>query len=165
MAKTTTSVMSRVNGEVEQIWGDSSSHATTSLGDGSKRYSSGNVDTWLLHWHLFSQEADHKLPWALVRADILQAISKMPRRIQEFFEYYCVLGYDFEEISEITGCKVSSCRYYWSKLKSSLMRILNDQRIIAHPVNKDLPCPINSLSAYSCEGRFDEPVLTEARKY
>lgn len=160
-------LMNRVNAEVEQLWGDEpipGGFQQRSLGDGTKRYNRNNIETWLIHWHLFSQECDQRLPWAMLRADILKAIEKMPQSYQDFFDYYCVIGCDYEEIAQLMECKISTLHYYWWAIRKTLYRLLNDRHIVNHSVDKDKPCPLPALYACTWEGMFDEPVLSSDKK-
>lgn len=127
--------MSKIAVEVGQLWPESTSQYEADdwmIGNGRPRYSRHNIAAWLIHWHLFTQEAEHHFAWAELRADILNTIEHMPESWAiDFFDYYCVLGYEFDEIAELMDCKISTCQWYWRKLKTRVVSAVLDDRICA----------------------------------
>jgi len=141
-----------IQAEIHEMWGET---APAPVGDGTTRYKPDNVETWLLNWHVFCQEADRRISWALARADIVQAIGRAPNHLQEFFELYCVIGYEFDEIAEIQGVRLSTAKWEWWKLREIVIGTLGDNRVRYHAVSSR--CISQPAGRYF--GRdMDEPV-------
>ena len=157
--------MEGVREEAERIWESvsisyktaySGSGPSIYLGDGTRRYSEHNVDTWLANWHLFSQKADQRFSWAMLRADVLKAVEKCRPRVQEFFLLYCVEGYTLEEIADEFHCQIETCERYWRWLREDVMHVLTDYRVKAQPIRGKGSMPTGRY--FGTEGQFYEPI-------
>lgn len=128
-------LMRNVASEVKKLYGANAPQPAPErakldqLSEGNPHYSREELRIWLLNWQVLDREANHRLGWTALRADIRLAVAGIPMTdIRDFFELYCVLGYTWLEISTILDCELEDCEICWVMLLDYIYDALLDNR-------------------------------------
>ncbi len=115
-------LMERVQREALLIWAEEQAEL-------KRNYTRDNVRTWLLHWHGVCLEAKRSLVWAMIHADLQQALARQNTNLRDLFELYCCLQFDEDEVCEICGWKHATFERHWRMLVSRVYQTLSDRQV------------------------------------
>lgn len=125
--------------------------------DHSTRYTKRNIEAWISYWGDFfeTERAESSLSWAIVKADLLNAISELPPALQRIFDLVGRQQLPFRTAAEIMRVDESSAKRYWRALLSQVVFLVRERTIF--PQRCDYYGIPTSNQAVSWEGRWGDP--------